>query len=219
MRRYAIINAVASQACWWACILGASSGRPWIGPLAVASFLAVHLWWGTRPSRRGAELRLIGLAALAGYVADSVLVVSGVLTFPPHASLGWPSTVWMVALWAGLAATLNTSMAWLHGRYAVAAVFGAVTGPLAYTAGERLGAATLGPTETVALVVIAVEWALALPALVCLAGRTSREPGLRTAEPRPGQSNSKFGIQVSRSSENPLGPVDDRESAVGRERS
>lgn len=218
MRRYAVINALASQACWWACILGASSGRPWIGPLGVASFLAVHLWWGTR-SRRGAELRLIGLAALAGYVADSVLVVSGVLTFPPHASLGWPSTIWMVALWAGLAATLNASMAWLHGRYALAAIFGAVTGPLAYAAGERLGAATLGPTETVALVLIAVEWALALPALVWLAGRTAPEAGPRPAEPRPDPSNGKFGIQASRSSENPLGLVDGGESALERERS
>jgi hypothetical protein len=57
-------------------------------------------------------------------------------------------------------------MSWLKGRFALATVLGAVGGPLAYLAGERAGAAALGPTHAIAFAVIAAEWALAMPWLV-----------------------------------------------------
>jgi hypothetical protein len=60
-------------------------------------------------------------------------------------------------------------MSWLADRYLVGAVFGAVGGPLAYLAGVRLGAAILGPSQTAALIVVAIEWALAMPLLLWIA--------------------------------------------------
>jgi len=57
-------------------------------------------------------------------------------------------------------------MSWMQGRFALAAVAGAIGGPLAYFAGERAGAAVLGPTHASAFVVIAAEWAVAMPLLV-----------------------------------------------------
>jgi hypothetical protein len=163
------LNAAGSQLCWWACILGAASGAPWLGPAVVTVFAALHLWRAVPSAARGRELRLLASAALLGYASDSVLVLVGVLSFPSHAALGWPSTVWMVALWVGLAATLRSSMSWLQGRPLVAVVVGALSGPLAYAAGERLGAASLGPTPTTALVAIGVEWAIAMPLLAWMA--------------------------------------------------
>jgi hypothetical protein len=167
----ALISFIAFQLCWFACVGGAARGVPWLGPVVVAAYAAA--WLRTIPPRseRTRQLRFIGLAGTIGYAADSALVLSGVLAFPPHAVLGWPSTAWMVALWVLQAATLRGVMSWLEGRFAWSAVVGAIGGPLAYLAGERMGAAVLGPSRSAALAAIAVEWALAMPCLVWLESR------------------------------------------------
>jgi hypothetical protein len=168
-----VISFVAFQLCWFACVVGASRGLPWLGPVVVAVFAAAHLWATPAGRPRAGQAWLLALAGAIGYAADSALVVSGVLSFPPHASLGWPSSVWMVALWMAQAATLTGAMPWLAGRYVVGALVGGLSSPFAYLAGAQLGAAILGPSQSAALVVIAVEWALAMPLLLWIARQAS----------------------------------------------
>jgi hypothetical protein len=167
---------VAFYLCWFACVGGAARGVPWLGPLAVAAYVAGYL--RTLPSgrERARHAWLLGLAGVVGYAADSVLVLAGVLTFPPHVVLGWPSTAWMVALWVLQAAVLGGALSWMRNRFTLAAVVGVIGGPLAYLAGERMGAAVLGPTPAVALAAIAAEWALAMPLLVWLDERARLAP-------------------------------------------
>jgi hypothetical protein len=174
---------VAFYVCWFACVGGAARGVPWLGPMAVALYAGVYLLTIPSGAARTRQALLLGAAGAVGYAADSALVLSGVLTFPPHAVLGWPSTVWMVALWVLQAAVLGGAMSWMRGRAGLAVVGGALGGPLAYLAGERLGAAALGPTRAAALAAIAVEWALAMPLLVLLERRALR--GVRRASPAP----------------------------------
>jgi hypothetical protein len=169
-----LVSLVAFYVCWFACVGGAARGLPWLGPIFVAAYVAVFLRAFPAGHERGRQARLLGLAGAAGYLADSMLVLTGVVTFPPHAVLGWPSTLWMVALWVLQAAVLGGVMSWLKGRFALAAVLGAVGGPLAYLAGERAGAAALGPTHAIAFAVIAAEWALAMPWLVWMEMRAPR---------------------------------------------
>lgn len=172
----ALAGFVAFYACWFACVGGAARGLPWLGPLTVAAYAFAYL--RTIPSgvARMRHAWLLGVAGVIGYAADSVLVLTGVLRFPPHAVLGWPSTAWMVALWVLQAAVLGGVMSWLRGRFALAAIVGAIGGPLAYLAGERMGAAVLGPTQAVALAAITAEWALAMPLLVWLEMRARLAP-------------------------------------------
>ena len=167
----ALVSFAAFQLCWFACVGGAARGIPWAGPLAVAAYAAVHLRTIPAGGQRTRQAWALGLAGALGYAADSALVLAGVLTFPPHAVFGWPSTAWMVALWVLQAATIRGVMSWMQGRFTLAAVVGATGGPLAYLAGERMGAAALGPSHAAALAVIAVEWAFAMPALVWLEQR------------------------------------------------
>ena len=181
-----LAGVVAFYLCWFACVGGAARGLPWLGPLAVAAYAAADLRTIPSGAARTRQVWLLAAAGAAGYAADSVLVLSGVLTFPPHAVLGWPSTVWMVALWVLQAAVLGGAMSWLRGRFALAAVAGAVGGPLAYLAGERMGAAMLGPTPAVALAAIAVEWALAMPLLVWMERRARAGPGAGGGAERAG---------------------------------
>ncbi|MFO7693590.1 MAG: DUF2878 domain-containing protein [Vicinamibacterales bacterium] len=171
-----IVSLAAFQVCWFACVGGAARGLPWLGPLAVAVYAAGHLRTVPSGRARTRQAGLLVLAGAAGYAADSVLVLSGVLTFPPQAVLGWPSTAWMVALWVLQAAVLSGILSWLRGRHAVAAIVGAIGGPLAYLAGERMGAAVLGPSRAAALAAIGVEWAFAMPLLVWMECRARLGP-------------------------------------------
>ena len=168
-----IINFIAFQGAWFACILGAAYERPWTGVIAVAALAVMHMLFMVRSDARfGETVLLLGAAAL-GWIGDSLLVVTGVLTFAESAQIGGPSPWWMVALWVNLAMTLRFSMGWMRGRMAVAAVFGAIGGPLAYFAGAKLGAVTLGVDLFAGLGAVAALWAAAMPLLLVLERRTN----------------------------------------------
>ena len=56
-----IVNAVLFQIGWFACVLGAAHGLPWIGPLAAVAIIGWHLVHAAQPKQ---ELALIAAAAL-----------------------------------------------------------------------------------------------------------------------------------------------------------
>lgn len=169
-----LVRVIAFQAGWFACVLGAAHGMPVLGPALVGVFALAHLV--AKRSVWEREAALLAASALLGYGADSVLVLTGFLRFPPQASLGGPSALWMVAMWVNLALTLNGPLRWLKGRYVLAAFLGCIGGPLAYEAGARLGAASLGDPHWTSLGVVGVEWTLAMPALLAAAEATGRLP-------------------------------------------
>jgi hypothetical protein len=179
-----LVSVAAFYACWFACIDGAARGLPWLGPLAVAVYVALYLRTIPSGAARSRQAWLLALAGGAGYLADSVLVLSGVLRFPAQAVLGWPSTVWMVALWVLQAAVLGGAMSWLRGRFVLAAALGAVGGPLAYLAGERMGAALLGPTRPAAIAAVSALWAVAMPMLVWMERRARAGAGSGSPDER-----------------------------------
>ena len=95
----------------------------------------------------------------------SALVAAGSFSPIPY---GFPkpfSSLWMVMLWVNLATTMNVSMGWLRRRYAFAAIFGAVGGPMAYYSGAKLGAMTTVPSGG-SLLAIGAAWAFAFPTLL-----------------------------------------------------
>ena len=77
---------------------------------------------------------------------------------------------WIIALWALFATTLNLSLRWLHGRWWLSALFGAIAGPLAFYAGSRLGAVRFSE-PAIALAWLALGWGLLTPLLMRLAQR------------------------------------------------
>jgi len=170
-----LLNFVAFQCCWFANVIGAASGFPWLGPLVTVLWLAVHLASLRSASGAGnvaAEMRVLLAAIAIGWTADSALALAGFISFPEVAQLGGPSPVWMVALWACFAATFRHSLSWMRGRWLIAVVLGAVGGPLAYVGGEKLGAILL--TDYLSIVVVAVQYAIATPVLLAIAHYTTR---------------------------------------------
>lgn len=157
---------VGSQAAWFACVLGAAYGAPWVGVLATILWVLI---WGWERQRWRGDLQLLGAVGLLGYLVDSGLVMVGALRFPDHAWLGGPAPLWMVALWVGF----GTSLRALGPRvsWSVAVLLGAAAGPLAYNGGVVFGAASFGDDGLMSRVVIGAVWAAVMPALVWLERR------------------------------------------------
>jgi hypothetical protein len=162
-----ISNVVLYQLGWFACVLGAAHGRPWLGPLAAAAIIAWHL---AHAALARPELALIACAVLLGALFDTLLAQSGWVHFSAGALIAGTAPCWMMALWGIFATTLNVSLRSLRTHPVLAMILGALGGPLAYFAGARLGALALvaaGP----ALSAIAIGWAALTPVLLLAARR------------------------------------------------
>jgi hypothetical protein len=161
---------VLFQAAWFACVIGAARGQVALGIAAVVAVVAILLAWSTRP---GADLRLVLLALVIGVVWDSLLARTGVVEYASPGPLPEWAPVWILALWALFAPMLREPMRWLHGRPALAALFGGVGGALSYAAAERLGACAF-PNPVLAIAVLGAGWSLFVPLLLSAAQRLDR---------------------------------------------
>ena len=163
-----LVNIVAFYGTWFACVLGAAYQWLLVGPISVLVLLGLHFYFlPNYPA--GQECRLLITAGVLGLVLDSLQAFLGVFSFMKTGPGAWISPVWMVSLWVAFATTLHTSLHWLLGRYGLAALLGAIGGPLSYYAGAQLGALRLNPDSTFSLIVMALAWGVAMPVLVWLA--------------------------------------------------
>jgi hypothetical protein len=84
-------------------------------------------------------------------------------------------------MWAMFATTLNLSRRWMQRRLLLASLLGAIFGPLAYLAGEELGAVNF-ESRFLAISALAVIWAVSMPLLMSVATRWSGSPRPRLPE-------------------------------------
>jgi len=169
-----LLNFVAFQIGWFACVLSAANGLPLLGLLVVSLVVTLHVRFS---EWRSHELILVGLSIVVGLVFDSLLVISGWLQYPSGVLFPGTAPYWILAMWALFATTLNVSMSWLKGKAFLASVLGAIFGPLSYMAGQRLGAIEFVNSQS-AIIALAIIWALVMPLLVTVASRLdgSRKP-------------------------------------------
>ena len=162
-----LVNFVAFQLGWFACVMGGAHGRPWLGT-AVALLIAA--WHVARAAPPRAELLLLLLCAGIGAVFDSALVAAGWVGYPSGTLVRGTAPHWLVAMWLLFGTTLNVSLRWLRSAPVAAAALGAIGGPLAYWGGERLGGIVF-VEPVAATVAMAVGWAILMPGLCRLAQR------------------------------------------------
>ena len=163
-----LVNIIAFYLAWFACIWGAAHQFPLLGPIVVVAVLGLHFSFLSGYSL-AQELRLLLIAGVLGFVLDSFQAFIGTFSFRKTGPEAWVSPVWIVALWLAFATTLHTSLRWLSGRYGLAAILGAIGGPLSYYSGAQLGALALNPDNTFSFIVMAIAWGIAMPILVWLA--------------------------------------------------
>jgi hypothetical protein len=173
-----VLNFILFYVGWFACVVGMTPlGARWWGPAAALVIVAVHL---AVQSDRRRELRAIGLSLAIGPLCDTALMALGVIRFAEPPLLQVLPPLSMIALWAVFATTFHSSFAWLARRPLALVPFSLVGAPLSYLWGERIGAVAFAPSLPVALLAIAIAWALVLPALVWLILRAGPEAATAT---------------------------------------
>jgi hypothetical protein len=177
-----LLNAAGFQLAWLACVSAGTRGLP-----VAAAVLAWALWQTPWPLQL---LRLLLVCTLLGALVDGLLLGQGLLQLVPAAppgptplpvaanalfapvwALHWqPPPPWLLVLWPLFGSTLGVSLAWLQGRILSGAVLGAIGGLASYQAGVQLGAISM-PDPSTARLLLALLWAMLVPALSALARR------------------------------------------------
>lgn len=168
LRWPSLVNFILYQTGWFAVVVGAAWGHWIIGSLAGLLLIAVHL--GLTRSPMG-ELRRMLVAAAIGLVVDTVQLNLGTFSYASGQLVDGVAPVWILLMWMQFSTTLDHSMSWLRGRPWISAAAGLVGGPLAFWAGERLGAIVFAPPRVRGYLVLALVWAAALPLLSLAAER------------------------------------------------
>lgn len=158
-RYTSLLNYLFYQAGWFACVLGAAAGRPWLGFLLATALVGAHLWLSVDRAR---ELRRLALAAAVGLLVEAVQIAAGTYRFTSGAVVAVLPPPWLLIMWAQMATTFDFSLRPIVSRPAAAMMFGALGGPLAFVAGERLGAVTLQRPLAPGLLLLAACWAIAM---------------------------------------------------------
>jgi hypothetical protein len=170
-----LANFLLYQLTWFACVMGAAEGLPWVGVVVGLLVVGLHLGLAHTPRT---ELVIIGLTGLIGGIWETFIVRQGWVEYQGQFGGQFPP-LWIIALWMAFATTFNVSLRWLQRRYLSAALFGLMGGPLAWYAGMRLSALRLPELQT-DLTAIGLGWAVLMPLLLFLTrwanGRTAQNP-------------------------------------------
>lgn len=155
-----IINLIMFQIGWFACVLGAANGQGWLGIVIVGVLTAIHI---ATSQPRKQEIILLLAAGVVGYIWESLLFTMSIIAYPGH-EYTFSAPLWMAALWINFAITLNVSLAWFKQHLVLAGLAGMISAPLAYYAGDKLGAISF-PDQWLALAIIGIGWAFLFPFL------------------------------------------------------
>ncbi|MDX9787481.1 MAG: DUF2878 domain-containing protein [Desulfobacterales bacterium] len=163
-----VVDFIAFQTIWVACVWGAGKGYGWLGPATLGAWLPAYLFLS---KRRKEEALLAAVCGMIGFGVDTLHTLLGIF-MPARFILPDPfCPLWLLALWINMAPLINSSLSWLHGRYFLALLFGALGGPLAYWSGMRLGAISFGQQQPFGLLVLACSWAAMFPLLLWVSNR------------------------------------------------
>lgn len=134
---------------WLSAVLGREQWIWLSGFLILLMFAATpKLLW----QRRYAFLILL----FAGLLAEFLTVYTGVISFT---GTNWLPP-WLILLWVGFTGMALIVFDWLRGKALLAALLGAVFGPITYFAGTRIDAAEILIGFPYAVAVYAVMWGL-----------------------------------------------------------
>lgn len=175
-----IRNLVSFKAGWLACVVFAAAGNTTLALASALVVAALHLLWV--PVQRKEALLLLAAIGI-GFAWESLLVATGVVSYPGHEG-SWFAPLWIVSMWALFATTLNHGMRWIKRSFPVASLAGLVGGPMAFFGGMKMGAVTFAD-PILSLAAIGAGWAVLLPVLVIVADSiidmTWLEPGSEEA--------------------------------------
>ena len=146
-----IVNAVAFQLCWFACVLG--------GSLWAAGAVALFLMWHSQVVKIH-EWRFIIAGTVAGFSIDSLWYSLGFIQFPNYNLAVIPA--WLMLLWLTFNCTLQHSLLTFFQRPWLIALLSAIAAPFSYYAGSVMGAIELSPFG---LIAVGLGWGILMGCL------------------------------------------------------
>jgi hypothetical protein len=162
-----LVNIIAFKIGWLSSVVGVAKGVPLLGPAVIFVAIGIHLAFAKRPLN---ELLLVCATGIIGAIVDSLMISAGWLSYPSGMLVSGLSPYWIIAMWMLFATTFNVSFRWLQSHMPVAALFGAISGPLSYYFGAKFSAVTLLDFYP-AMIALAVSWGAMMPLLLGLAKR------------------------------------------------
>jgi hypothetical protein len=165
MTRSVISNFLLFQLGWFASVLGGAYDQAVLGSVIALIVIAYHIY---RAPEAMKELQLLAAALIMGFIFESILTYQGLARYSHGQPFEAIAPLWMIIMWPLFATTLNVSLRWLKNLAPLLnACIGALLAPLAYYAGNRLGAVTYD-NFTISMSVIAIVWAALLPAMTMM---------------------------------------------------
>ena len=156
--KHKLINFILFQSIWFILILAAAH-ESFYGLVIGFLLILVQYWHG---KLMVPDLKLILTSTMIGFAHDTSLNYFKFIQYNIDFN-AYYSPVWIIELWISFALTLNHSLAWLGNKKLLQMIFGLIGGPLAYIAGEKLGAIYM--INTMTLYVLALSWACITPLL------------------------------------------------------
>jgi hypothetical protein len=165
-----IQNLLFFKAVWALSLFGVVIDMAWLGCVGLAIFL---VWHAINSETASADFRVATCAVLIGMTLDTLYLRSGLIAY--SGQFPWPelAPLWIAALWANLALTLNGCLRWLQDRLELAALFGLICGPVSYAGAIALDVATVTGSPYLLYPAIGIAWAITLPTLLTIAKRFS----------------------------------------------
>jgi hypothetical protein len=161
-----IVNFLGFQLFWWLAILTTDS-LLWV----LIGMLFLHLM--LHSNRKSEALRIVTLG-LFGFVIDSLLTVFGVFQFEKLWFNVLPPA-WLCLLWFAFATSITTIFSkQIHSAY-IAALLGAVFGPLSYLAAAKFGVVVTPLNTLNTLLLLIPIWACLFPLLLHLDAYLTRK--------------------------------------------
>jgi len=160
---------IGYQLVWFTAVIGAGRGLSWPGIVAALFYAAGQL---AAARRYRTDLSLMATAIVMGLLLDSGLLRGGLARFAAPGPISGMTPAWILGLWVAFSLTFTQSLAYLQSRLWLAALLGALGGPLAYLGAQRgWHAIAFADPSWRALLYLSVGWGLATPGLAWLARR------------------------------------------------
>ena len=156
--KHNLINFVLFQVIWFVFIFSAADESSSLLIMGVTLLLLQFL----KNKQFKADGLLILIAIIIGIIHDSSLSYFNFIFYMYDFNINY-SPIWIIGLWVSFALTINHSLTWLKEKKVLQVIFGLIGGPLAYFAGEKLGAIQL--VNEHAIYILAISWAIATPVL------------------------------------------------------
>jgi hypothetical protein len=169
---YVWINFLLFQSVYTLSLVGVLNNYAWLGCVGVAGFA---LWHARTAETAKTDFLLVGIAVVVGSLLDTLYMRSGLIAYNGELLWSGIAPLWILALWANFALTLNGCLRWLRSRLWLAAMLAGTGGPLSYYAGIRLGAATITGDPLFLFSLIGITWGITVPLLLWLSTQLEQQ--------------------------------------------